>query len=60
MKNKNRTCDECKWYNKSTEKEDPIMGILHVCDKNIICNSWNLIDRCVYFEEIKDISEKET
>lgn len=56
---KNRTCGECKWYNKSTEKEDPIMGILHVCDKGYICNSWNLNNGCVYFELDDKIFYKE-
>lgn len=53
---KKRTCGECKWYNKSTEKEDPMLGTVHACDKGYICNSWNYTINCNDFEI--DMKEK--
>lgn len=57
---KNRTCGECKWYNKSTEfKSKALNDIVHACDKHFICNSWNLNNGCVYFELDDKIFYKE-
>ena len=43
-------CGNCAHYNKNKEIHSEVLGIIHVCDKGYICNSWNLVCNCKDFK----------
>ena len=64
------TCGECKHFSPGTTAYDEIIGEIHFCNKERVCNSWNLNANCEEFEDpdpieqlkkdIEDFRSKET
>ena len=52
-----KTCGECKEFSPGTTTYDEMIGTIHLCNKEHICNSWNLNGNCEYFEDLDPIEQ---
>lgn len=56
-----KTCGECKHFEPGMNSYDEILGKIHFCNKERVCNSWDLKDNCEGFEDIdlKDLLKED-
>lgn len=52
-----KTCGECKHFSPGTTTYDEIIGTMHLCNKEHICNSWNITGNCKDFEDLDHIEQ---
>ena len=52
-----KTCGECKYFSLGTNTYNEIIGTIHLCNKDHICNSWNLNGDCEDFEDLNPIEQ---
>lgn len=52
------TCETCIHFNPDNTVSDKWLGSIHVCNKNHICEPWNLNDGCEDYKE-KPVNKSE-